>query len=64
MQELKRRKGDFEGVPGSGSSLSFSHAFNPSTILNVELRDVLATPRRIPRQIREEIAEILVYELF
>jgi len=64
MQELKKRKEDFEGVPGSGLSFSFSHAFNPSTILNVELREVLATPRRIPRQIREEIAEILVYELF
>ena len=64
MQELRRRKEDFGGIPGSGSSLSFSHAFNPSTILNVELRDILATPRRIPRQVREEIAEILVYEVF
>lgn len=65
MQELKSRKEGFEGIPGQGSSLSFSHAFNPSTILNIELRDVLAAPRRrIPRQIREEIAEILVYELF
>ncbi len=64
MQELKRRKEDFEDVPGSGSSLLFSHAFNPSAILNIELREILATPRRIPRQIREEIAEILVYELF
>jgi hypothetical protein len=60
MQELKRRKEDFEGTPGSGSSLSFSHAFNPSTILNIELREVLATPRRMPRQVREEIAEIPV----
>jgi len=64
MQELKSRKKDFEGISGQGSSLSFSHAFNPSTILNTELRGVLAAPRRIPRQIREEIAEILVYELF
>ena len=64
MQELKKRKEDFEGIHGSGSSLSFSHAFNPSTILNIELRDVLATPRKMPRQVREEIAEILVYELF
>ncbi|WP_292388436.1 vWA domain-containing protein [Methanosarcina sp. UBA5] len=64
MQELKRRKEDFEDIPGSGSSLSFSHAFNPFTILNLELREVLATPRRIPRQVREEIAEILIYELF
>ena len=64
MQELKRWKKNFEGVPGSGSSLSFNQAFNPSKILNLELREVLATPRRMPRQIREEIAEILVYELF
>jgi len=64
MQELKKQKEDFEGIHGSGSSLSFSHAFNPSTILNIELRGVLATPRKIPRQVREEIAEILVYELF
>lgn len=64
MQELKRWKKNFEGVPGSGSSLSFNQAFNPSKILNLELREVLATPRRMPRQIREEIAEILVYEFF
>ncbi|MCC4766985.1 VWA domain-containing protein [Methanosarcina sp. DH1] len=64
MQELKKRKEDFEGIHRLGSSLSFSHAFNPSTILNIELRGVLATPRKIPRQVREEIAEILVYELF
>lgn len=64
MQELKRWKKNFEGVPGSGLSLSFNQAFNPSKILNLELREVLATPRRMPRQIREEIAEILVYELF
>jgi uncharacterized protein with von Willebrand factor type A (vWA) domain len=64
MQELRRQKEDSRGIPGSGSSLSFSHAFNPSTILNVELREILATPRRIPRQVREEIAEILVYEIF
>lgn len=64
MQEIKRRKEDIEGILGSGSSLSFSHAFNPSTILNLELREVLATPRTIPRKAREEIAEILIYELF
>lgn len=64
MQEIKRRKEDIEGILGSGSSLSFSHAFNPSTILNLELREVLATPRTIPRKVREEIAEILIYELF
>ena len=64
MQELKRWKKKFKGVPGSGSSLSFNQAFNPSKILNLELREVLATPRRMPRQVREEIAEVLVYELF
>lgn len=64
MQEIKRRKEDIEGILGSGSSSSFSHAFNPSTILNLELREVLATPRTIPRKAREEIAEILIYELF
>ena len=64
MQEIKRRKEDIEGILGSGSSLSFSHAFNPSAILNLELREVLATPRTMPRKIREEIAEILIYELF
>jgi len=64
MQGLKRRKEDFDDTPGSGSSLSFSRAFNPSTILNLELREVLTTPRKIPRQVREEIAEVLIYELF
>jgi uncharacterized protein with von Willebrand factor type A (vWA) domain len=64
MQELKRRKEDFGGISRSNSSFSFSYAFNPSTILNVELREVLAIPRKIPRQIREEIAEIFIYELF
>jgi uncharacterized protein with von Willebrand factor type A (vWA) domain len=64
MQELKNLKEKYEDVPGSGSSLSFNRAFNPSAILNIELREVLATPRRVPRQLREEIAEILIYELF
>jgi len=64
MQELKSRKKNFEGVPGSGSSLSFNQTFNPSKILNLELREVLATPRKMPRQVREEIAEVLLYELF
>ena len=49
MQELKKRKENFEDISGSGSSLSFDHAFNPSTILNIELREVLATPRKMPR---------------
>ncbi|MDR7664261.1 VWA domain-containing protein [Methanosarcina sp. Z-7115] len=64
MQELKSQKEKFEDVSGSGSSLSFNRAFNPSAILNIELREILATPRRVPRQLREEIAEILIYELF
>lgn len=64
MQELKNWKENFEEISGSGSALPFDHAFNPSTILNFELREVLATPRKIPRQFREEIAEILIYELF
>lgn len=64
MQGLKSQTEKFEDVPGSGSSLSFNRAFNPSAILNIELREILATPRRVPRQLREEIAEILIYELF
>ncbi|MCO5382056.1 MAG: hypothetical protein NHB15_08170 [Methanosarcina barkeri] len=64
MQELKSQKEKSEDVPGSGSSLSFNRAFNPSAILNIELREILAIPRRVPRQLREEIAEILIYELF
>jgi hypothetical protein len=53
MQELKHMKENFEGISGSGSALQFDHAFNPSTILNDELREVLATPRKMPRQLRE-----------
>ena len=64
MQELKNLTEKSEDVPGSGSSLSFNNTFNPSAILNIELREILATPRRVPRQLREEIAEILIYELF
>ncbi|OEU42501.1 hypothetical protein BGV40_09235 [Methanosarcina sp. Ant1] len=64
MQELKNWKENFEDISGSGSALPFDHAFNPSTILNVELREVLATPRKMPRQLREEIAGIFIYELF
>jgi uncharacterized protein with von Willebrand factor type A (vWA) domain len=66
MQQLKNRKENSEGISGSGSgsSLPFDHAFNPYTILNVELREVLATPRKMPRRLREEIAEILINELF
>src|SRR5271169_5938989 len=64
MQELKNMKDKYEEIPGSGSSLSFNRTFNPSAILNIELREILATPRRVPRQLREEIAEILIYEFF
>ncbi len=64
MQELKNLRDKYEEIPGSGSSLSFNRTFNPSAILNTELREILATPRRVPRQLREEIAEILIYELF
>lgn len=64
MQELKDWKESFEGLSASSSALQFDYAFNPSTILNVELREVLATPRKMPRQLREEIAAILIYEFF
>jgi uncharacterized protein with von Willebrand factor type A (vWA) domain len=64
MQELKNWKENFESISGSDSALHFDHAFNPSSILNVELREILATPRKMPRQLREEIAAILIYEFF
>lgn len=64
MQELKHWKDNFRSVSGSGSALQFDHAFNPSTILSIELREVLAVPRKMPRQLREEIAGILIYEFF
>ena len=64
MQEFKKRTEKSEDVPGSDSSLSINCTFNPSAILNIELREILATPRRVPRPLREEIAEILIYELF
>lgn len=64
MQELKDWKENFESVSGSSSALKFDHAFNPSTILSIELREVLATPRKMPRQLREEIAGILIFEFF
>jgi uncharacterized protein with von Willebrand factor type A (vWA) domain len=31
--------------------------------LNIELREFLATPRKVPHRLREEIAEVLIYEL-
>ncbi len=64
MQEFENRTEKSENIPGSCSSLSFNYTFNTSEILNIELREILATPRRVPRQLREEIAEILIYELF
>jgi uncharacterized protein with von Willebrand factor type A (vWA) domain len=64
MQKPKIPMERIEGISGPGTSLPFNNTFNPSTILNFELREVLATPRKIPRHFREEIAEILVYELF
>ncbi len=63
-ENLKNRTENAEGTHVSGSFIPFDHAFNPFTILNSELRDVLATPRKTPRQLREGIAEILIYELF
>ncbi len=64
MQELKNWKENFESISRSGPASQFDHAFNPSTILSVELREVLAIPRKMPRPLREEIAGILIYELF
>jgi len=63
MQDLKSSKRDFEDLSGSNRALSFDQAFNPSTILNIELREFLATPRKVPHRLREEIAELLIYEL-
>ncbi|AAM03706.1 hypothetical protein (multi-domain) [Methanosarcina acetivorans C2A] len=31
--------------------------------MNIELREFLATPRKVPHRLREEIAEVLIYEL-
>ncbi|MDQ1251885.1 MAG: hypothetical protein QG646_996 [Euryarchaeota archaeon] len=64
MQELKNWKENFESISRSGPASQFDHAFNPSIILNVELRELLAIPRKMPRPLREEIAGILIYELF
>ena len=51
-------------MPGTALGVLFDQAFNPHTILNFDLREVLAVPRKFPRPLREEIAEILIYELF
>lgn len=63
MQDLKSSRRDLEDLSGSNRALSFDQAFNPSTILNLELREFLATPRKVPHRLREEIAEVLIYEL-
>lgn len=62
MQGLRSSKKGFENLSGS-DRVSFDRDFNPFTILNTELREFLATPRRVPHRLREEIAEILIYDL-
>lgn len=64
MKELRDRKKNSKDFPGIVPGVLFDQAFNPHTILNFELREVLAVPRKFPRPLREEIAEILIYELF
>ncbi len=53
-----------ESLFKSESSFKFDRDFNPSTVLNTDLRGFLSTPRKIPRPLREDIAEVLVYEIF
>jgi uncharacterized protein with von Willebrand factor type A (vWA) domain len=48
----------------SEPSSKFDRDFNPATVLNTELRGFLSTPRQVPRPLREDIAEVLVYEIF
>lgn len=62
MQSLKNSKKSFENLAGS-DRVSFDRDFNPYTILHTELREFLAIPRKVPHRLREEIAEILIYEL-
>lgn len=62
MQDLKSSKKGFENLSGS-DKISFDRDFNPFTILNTELREFLAVPRKVPHRLREEITEILIYEL-
>jgi len=62
MQDPKSSKKSFENLLESNRAY-FDRDFNPSTILNIELREFLATPRKVPYRLREEIAEILIYEL-
>lgn len=67
MQDLKSSKKTFENLSRSDKisfdKTFFDRDFNPSTILNTELREFLATPRKVPHRLREEIAEVLIYEL-
>jgi len=62
MQDRKSSKKGFENLSGS-DRVSFDMDFNPFTILNTELREFLAIPRETPHKLREEIAEVLIYEL-
>ena len=62
MQGLKSFRKHFENPSGSDKAV-FDRDFNPGTILNTELREFLATPRKVPYRLREEIAEVLIHEL-
>ncbi|WP_410508450.1 VWA domain-containing protein [Methanosarcina hadiensis] len=62
MQDRKNSKKGFESLAWSDRA-SFDKDFNPFTILNTELREFLAIPRKVPHRLREEIAEVLIYEL-
>lgn len=63
MQDLKSSKKGFEDLSGSVRTFFFDQEFNPSTILNTELREFLAIPRKVPHRLREELAEVLIYDL-
>lgn len=62
MQDQKSSKKGFENLSVS-DRVSFDSDFNPFTILNTDLREFLAIPRKVPHRLREEIAEVLIYEL-
>lgn len=62
MQDRKNSKKGFENLSGL-DRVFFDRDFNPFTILGTELREFLATPRKVPHRLREEIAEVLIYEL-
>jgi uncharacterized protein with von Willebrand factor type A (vWA) domain len=63
MQDLKSSKKGLEDLSGSIRTFSFDQEFNSSTILNNELREFLAIPRKVPHRLREELAEVLIYDL-